>query len=130
MVPSVVHRMQGRVRLRLPVLTRIPSAYRYDVQARLDRASLPDGVYDLKANLISGSLLIRYDPGRLDESSVLGWVEAVVQALRRVVRRLFDLPPEHRKAAANRLRRRVEEALDHGLPLGPELLEVSHVRPA
>jgi hypothetical protein len=130
MVPTVVHSLPGRVRLRIPALTRIPPEHHPAVEARLHGARLPVGLVELQVRVLSGSVLVRYDPDDHDESTVVAWVEAVVQAVRAEIDGLLELAPERRATAAEALRRRLEQRLALGRPLTPELLEVEHVRPA
>jgi len=130
MKPRVVHRLPGRVRLRLPALTRIPDVHRLVVAQCLQRACLPEGLHTLRADLLTGSMLIRYDPERLDEQAVLTWVETLARAVESQMGRLLELPPERRATAADVLRQTVEQALDRGVPLGPGIVGRQRVRPA
>ena len=128
--PAIVHSLAGRLRIQLPVLRRIPARHRPVLEARLRRARLPVGVDRIQANLTTASILVRYDPSRLDEAQVLAWLDSLARTARHALNGLLDIAPERRAGAAAILGRHVEAALDAGVPLGPELLESHRDRPA
>lgn len=59
---KVVHHVPGRIRLHVPVIRNFPVA----TLKRLASLPVPEGITDVSANPLTGSLVIKYDPDRCD----------------------------------------------------------------
>ncbi len=77
---SYVHHLPGRLRLKLPALKR-NAAYAQALQTSL---STVPGVLAVRANTLTGSLLISYDPVRVDGASLQRAVPGAPPAMRAV----------------------------------------------
>lgn len=130
MRPRVVHELPGRLRLRLPAVTRVPGAYHTHILSRLESVPLPDGVRELAVELRTGSLLIRYDQDRTSRERVHLWVNQVIDEARMLVMQIMRLPPDRRDAVVDDVVRGLDARIADGVRLGPELLEGSIARKA
>lgn len=77
-----VHHLPGRLRLRCGRLKR-NAREGAALEARLNR--LP-GVHDVRINLLTGSLLVNYDPARVDVEALLSQVPAAPVKVRSLAR--------------------------------------------
>ena len=59
---KVVHHVPGRIRLHVPVIKSLSVA----TLKLLASHPLPEGITDVSANPLTGSLVIKYDPARCD----------------------------------------------------------------
>jgi hypothetical protein len=115
--PAVVHRLPGRLRLRIPALTRLENGQRERAVVWRDLlGSLPDiGVTEV--NLTTGSVLIRYDPAQLGEADVVAYLNAVHRVVVRHWDRLVATPAERLPRVLKRVIRVVRRATHHRLVL-------------
>ncbi|HTU02040.1 MAG TPA: hypothetical protein VMG58_09500 [Candidatus Sulfotelmatobacter sp.] len=115
--PAVVHRLPGRLRLRIPALTRLENGKRERAIVWRDMlGSLPD-IDVTEVNLTTGSVLIRYDPAQLDEADVVGYLNAVQRVVVRHWDRLAATPAERLPRVLKRVIRVVRQATHHRLVL-------------
>ncbi len=90
--PRVLHRLPGRLRLRIPLLKRIPDDW-LNVAEILERViAAPQGIVSARSDRRTGSLLIVYDADVLQESDILGFLHALLEMLRRNRDRLRGMP--------------------------------------
>ena len=78
---EVVHRLPGRLRLSVPGLERIPSEwlhYETDLIAIIKRRQ---GIQDLELSIVTGRVLIHYDPQQITPTRVLQWMRRVATML-------------------------------------------------
>jgi len=115
--PTIVHRLPGRLRLRIAALTRLQDGQRERAAVWHDLlGSLPDlDVTDV--NLTTGSVLIRYDPARLGEPDVLEYLNAVHRVVLRHWDRLAATPAERLPRVLRRVIRILRQATHHRLVL-------------
>jgi len=59
---EVMHHVPGRIRLHVPIIRKLPVS----TLKKLSTLPVPEGVKDVSANPITGSLVITYDPQRVD----------------------------------------------------------------
>ncbi len=55
---KVVHHVPGRIRLQVPIIRKLSIATLKELSA----LPVPDGIKDIRANPVTGSLVITYDP--------------------------------------------------------------------
>ena len=115
--PQVVHRLPGRLRLRIPALRQIDPAQR-------EWASLWDnllggtaGIGSVEVNLTTGSVLIRYDPEALTEAELLAFLRAVNRIVLQHWNRLAALPPAELPGAVRALAGAIRAGIRHRLVL-------------
>jgi len=74
----IAHRLPGRIRIHIPVLEKLPEDWREFVKPLTELITIRNGIKTVDIQPITGSLLIDYDPGQLDESGILKWLETLV----------------------------------------------------
>ena len=58
----VVHHVQGRIRVQVPIIKKLSVA----TLKKLAEIPIPEGIKDVRANPVTGSLVITYDPDHVD----------------------------------------------------------------
>ena len=58
----VVHHVPGRIRVQVPIIKKLSVA----TLKKLAGIPLPEGIKDVRANPVTGSLVITYDPDHVD----------------------------------------------------------------
>lgn len=102
--PQVAHRLPGRLRLRVPLLTHLPDDW-LDVATLLEATvAAPPGMLEVKTDRRTGSVLIRYDAHRLQAADVTDFLDALLRLLRRHRRRLAGLSPAQALRVAQKLK--------------------------
>ena len=100
---SVVHRLPGRLRLSIPKLQLVPSAYHpYVADTETLLAGLP-GMQIVTINCGAASALIRYEPRAVSETLVLHWVERLITAAIQFYRQLNHFANNHLRILKTRL---------------------------
>lgn len=75
--PKVKHRLPGRLRFNLPILKKVPSN-REIISDKLEKLFLlPEGIDTVQLNQITGNILVMYSIDKIEEKSVLEWVETL-----------------------------------------------------
>ena len=118
---EVVHRLPGRLRLRIPALRMVNGAQ--EDWAFLWRG-LPedvDGIEAVEVNLTSGSVLIRYCPEQLTEAELLDFLQALNRVVLRHWDRLAASPPAERAAAIRQLARAIRASIRRRLVLDDDI---------
>jgi len=101
--PRIVHRLPGRLRLRLPELARLDRAGQdWSFAWRGLFAGAPE-IQSVEANPTTGSVLIRYRPDELTEAELVAFLEAVNRFALRRFDRLAAVPPAELPEAVRRL---------------------------
>ncbi|MBF0557821.1 MAG: hypothetical protein HQL08_03465 [Nitrospirae bacterium] len=59
---KVVHHVPGRIRLHVPVIKNLSIA----TLKQLATLPIPEGITDVSANPLTGSIVIKYEPARCD----------------------------------------------------------------
>ncbi len=78
---KVVHRLPGRLRLSVPLLEKAPSEwlqYKTDLMKIIKRRQ---GIEDIELSIVTGRVLIHYDPQQITQPRVLQWMRRVVTML-------------------------------------------------
>ena len=68
---KVVHHVPGRIRLKVPIIRHLS----IETLKKVAELPVPEGIKNVSANPITGSLVITYDPGRIN---ILKYVEEMV----------------------------------------------------
>jgi len=58
----VVHHVPGRIRVQVPIIKKLSVA----TLKKLAEIPIPEGIKDVRANPVTGSLVITYDPDHVD----------------------------------------------------------------
>lgn len=70
---TVVHHLPGRLRLYVPLLERLSSEWRRYQSDLIDIIKLKEGIVDIELSIVSGRVLIIYDPDRMSKTQILEW---------------------------------------------------------
>ena len=71
----VVHRLPGRIRIRIPMLEKLSDEWRSFIKPSVEIIKLKSGIISAEIQPDTGSLLIRYDSDQIDEAQILNWLE-------------------------------------------------------
>ncbi len=78
---KVVHHLPGRLRLSVPLLERLtPEWLRYKSDM-IEIIKRKQGLVDIDFSIISGRVLVRYDPQQITQTQVLQWFRRVALML-------------------------------------------------
>jgi hypothetical protein len=102
-IPQVVHRLPGRLRLRLPVLRQAGAAGPSFEKILEQLAALPAGIESVQSRFLTGSILVQYQPGEINESTVIAWMEGLGEIFRKYQDKLLRLHPAHYPVVAGRI---------------------------
>jgi hypothetical protein len=118
---EVVHRLPGRLRLRIPALRMVDGAQ--EDWAFLWRG-LPDdvdGIEEVEVTPTSGSVLIRYRPEQLTEAELLDFLAALNRVVLQHWDRLAASPPAERAAAIRQLAQAIRAGIKRRLVLDGDI---------
>lgn len=118
---QIVHRLPGRLRLRVPAIRQIDQAQQEWAFVWRDLLGGTGEIESVEVNPTTGSVLIRYDPDRLTEAELLAFLQAVNRLVLQHVDRLAALPPAELPEALRRLVRTIRAGMRHRLVLGDKL---------
>jgi hypothetical protein len=121
--PTVVHRLPGRLRLRVPALRRLSGSQQECAWLVRDLLQMPPQIQSVDVNLTTGSVLIRYAADALTEAEVLGLLESANRFVLRYWDRLAATPPGELPQVLNRLQEVAANAL-HQRPALDEDIEI------
>lgn len=119
--PTVVHRLPGRLRLRIPALKRLDADHRELALLWRDLLAYPPQIASVDVNMTSGSALIEYDAASLSESEVLGFLQSANRFVLRYWDRLATTPPDELPNVLERLQRAAQRALRQRPTLDEEI---------
>lgn len=122
--PTVVHRLPGRLRLRIGALKRLSPQQRELTSAWQEILAIPPQIESVDVNHTSGSVLIRYEQTAISEREVLAFLADVNQFILRHWDRLTAMPESQLPKTLRRLQREVRHALRQRPTLGKDF-EVS-----
>jgi hypothetical protein len=74
----VAHRLPGRIRIRIPVLAKLPVKWRTFLNPAAELIRSKSGIKTVEIQPATGSLLITYDSDQIDEARILAWLESLV----------------------------------------------------
>jgi len=103
--PRVTHRLPGRLRLRVPLLRKLPDEWLQTAQILEQVMCSPEGIRSVQSSRPTGSVLVEYDPDTLSEADVLSFLRILLELLWRHRDRLASL----NNGQAAELARRLEE---------------------
>ena len=115
--PRIVHRLPGRLRLRVPALKQIGHAQREWAFVWRDLLGGTAEIESVEVNLTTGSVLIRYHPDQLTETELLAFLRAVNRLALRHWDRLAATPPAELPQVLRRLVGAIRAGTRHRLVL-------------
>ena len=75
----ITHRLPGRIRIHIPALEKLPAEWQKYLEPSADLISMLKGINTVQIQPVSGSLLITYDPGLIDETGIIQWLKSLVK---------------------------------------------------
>ena len=119
--PKVVHRLPGRLRLRIPALKRLAGAPNQPSFLWRDLKIGPNRIDLIEVNLTTGSVLIRYRRDDLTEAELLGFLQAVNRLVLHHWDQFKTVPAENLPVVLKRLVQVVGLATSHRLALNGDI---------
>jgi len=119
--PQIVHRLPGRLRLRIPALKQIDHAQREWAFVWRDLLGGTAEIESVEVNLTTGSVLIRYYPDQLTEAELLAFLRVVNRLVLQHWNQLAAIPPAELLEALQRLVRSIRAGIRHRLVLDDKL---------
>ena len=119
--PTIVHRLPGRLRLRIPALKHL-KGNDGDVTGSLEQVlTLPQGIREVSVDGRSGSVLIHYKTEHLSESEIMDYMSALGRLIKTHWRHLQGLDRKQWDRLAPKIKRLLDEATDHRLILRDDI---------
>lgn len=92
--PRVLHRLPGRLRVHLPLLSQIPADRPELLEMITTMVCIPDEILSAEATRETGNALIHYDPDRANEQDVMAFLTGLLKVWVRYRERLWNIPSE------------------------------------
>ncbi len=124
--PRVMHRLPGRLRLHVSALRRLPEAHRALVELLEAVLTVPLEIRSARVTPATGSLLLVFDAGAVEEEDVLRYVRGIARLFGRHGRRIAGLSPEEIAAQQGRWIALVKSALRYRLDIDPDVEIAEH----
>jgi len=115
--PKVIHRLPGRLRVRLPHLRRLSRKHQGVADAIGALLAVPDGIGRVTASLTSGTVLVHYDERHLTEKVILGYLRDAMEIFLRNRERFAAVPVDRLPQVIGRLEPVLNRAIRTGLSL-------------
>ena len=74
----IAHRLPGRIRIQIPALEKLPDNWRIYLGPSAELIRMKKGIETAEIQPLTGSLLIDYDPAKINEAAILTWLETLV----------------------------------------------------
>jgi hypothetical protein len=115
--PKVVHRLPGRLRLRIAALRRLREKD-LDVTEYLGEClALPDGIDSVSVDARTGSILLCYRPDELLDTDILAYVNSLLDLMVTHRRRMMSLHRADWKRIGPQLKQIITDATNKRLEL-------------
>lgn len=101
---KVVHRLPGRVRIHIPLLSRASQRWSGQVHLLEKILTVPRGVKQVHIEPRTGNILIVYDPDILNEEDILNGVRAILSWAMRYREEIAALLPEDAESIIERFK--------------------------
>lgn len=71
----IVHHIPGRIRIEIPYFKKIPMSKLLEIREKLSKLPVPEGIEFIKPSFLSGSVVIKYRPEKID---IVNYLENVL----------------------------------------------------
>ena len=75
--PRVVHSLPGRVRLQVPLLKKAGRDHHHWSDLLCTLLKVPEGIEEVSANSVSGTVLLNYDTNMVSEQEILSFLTSL-----------------------------------------------------
>jgi len=119
--PRVIHRLPGRLRIRIPLLRRLQGEHQGLADAVGSLLAAPEGIRHIDVSLHTGNALLHFEPGQLTEKEILDYLRGVLEIFLRHRDRFAQVPPERLPAVVSRLEPVLRNAVRRKLSLRTDI---------
>ncbi len=77
--PRVVHSLPGRVRLQVPLLKKVGRDHQHWGVLFCTLLKVPEGIEEVQANSVSGTVLLNYDEKKVSEKEILSFITSLIR---------------------------------------------------
>jgi len=120
--PRVLHRLPGRMRVHIPLMRRLPGEHQALAERIASLLAVPDEIESASASLTTGNALIRFDPSRVTEEDLLGYLRGMFEIFIRNRGRFEGLSPERVPEVFDRLEDLVRSSVGPRLRVNTETI--------
>ena len=108
---KVVHSIPGRIRLKINNALKIPKeAAMYDKYV-IEGIKILDGIDNIEFNYITGSVIITYNPDKLNEKIVINWINHVLNIVLENINFIQEFGEDNIDYVVNTLQNKLKETL-------------------
>ena len=108
---KVVHSIPGRIRLKINNAPKIPKeATMYDKYV-IEGIKILDGIDNIEFNYITGSVIITYNPDKLNEKIVINWINHVLNIVLENINFIQEFGEDNIDYVVNTLQNKLKETL-------------------
>ena len=108
---KVVHSRPGRIRLKINNASKIPKeATMYDKYV-IEGIKILDGIDNIEFNYITGSVIITYNPDKLNEKIVINWINHVLNIVLENINFIQEFGEDNIDYVVNTLQNKLKETL-------------------
>lgn len=108
---KVVHSIPGRIRLKINNVSKIPKeAAMYDKYV-IEGIKILDGIDNIEFNYITGSVIITYNPDKLNEKIVINWINHVLNIVLENINFIQEFGEDNIDYVVNTLQNKLKETL-------------------
>jgi hypothetical protein len=119
--PRIVHSTPGRVRIRLPVLRRVPADSRNVIDSVIALIRVPGEICEVERHPASDRVLIHFDGDRATAQDVLAFLDALFEVYLNNREVLHDVPADRWPGVETKLADLVRTSVHRRLTLNPNL---------
>ncbi|MBD5640460.1 hypothetical protein HYI18_18030 [Clostridium botulinum] len=76
---KVLHSIEGRVRIKLPDLDKIPEKYKIHEEDGIKAVKMLKGIKDVSINYVIGTCIINYDSNLITVDKILRWIKKIIK---------------------------------------------------
>lgn len=106
---KILHRLPGRLRIRIPALNRVPQQRWHLARNVIQRLPVPEGITSLEPSFITGNVLLTYEPETLSEQQVIEHIDWLVKFAIEHRQRLMTIPPDDLPRVVEQLKDYLEQ---------------------
>lgn len=76
---KVLHSIEGRVRIKLPDLDKIPEKYKIHEEDVIKAVKMLNEIKDVSINYVIGTCIINYDSNLITADKILRWIKKIIK---------------------------------------------------
>ncbi|MFC1833267.1 HMA2 domain-containing protein [Thermodesulfobacteriota bacterium] len=91
---KVMHRLPGRIRLKVEALRKIPAERQEFAAGVLRSLPMPSGVKAVEPSLVTANILVSYESEQISETRIIEHTDWLIRLLAANWERLAEIPPD------------------------------------